>query len=588
MNDKEYYDVHQSQDAITPMKQESNIAEVDQNNENVYDVDNDKKEDENSEDSLPDIINEDEEENTNRIELLDYLLNFVMNNNNELNYVLSGYFSNVLLFLMKKNSNKILKYIYSFRQDVIYKILQHSNQKAMAILAMKLLNIEQMVHNNTVNNKKDDNIIEYNTMISIRNNILVKIITSIKRDENQSFILEAIQELIYPSEYNPLAPLEISEPNIVLLSFILTSDDILIHLFGILKESPINDNLYCSVVYFLCEICKAIIKNNLTLPGTVDSNNTEVAPLYGKLIVSSLSYIIHNFKERQKKDNSLSSVSSPNLGMVNVSIIELVINLFPVFKNVQEKFDLILIRNSFIKKATDFFFKYQFNDIYRQLYLSFLKLYLTENNIKREVTKYLFTEIKLQSLLLNKIKNVPKFEFQHGNTINDPIYPFLIALCYKINYLSGKDLVKLQERKGSFNFLKEESEDNSLINRISNYFVGFKDKTSLLNSPISGYLSDDWNLIFQQKVLPIIELYENKLEVSNPDNSINDSNVIENEDEEEEEENSNVINISVGKDTTNRKVDEIEITNYSDVNYWKESERYKITMLNEAMKDLLL
>ena len=177
MNDKEYYDVHQSQDAITPMKQESNIAEVDQNNENVYDVDNDKKEDENSEDSLPDIINEDEEENTNRIELLDYLLNFVMNNNNELNYVLSGYFSNVLLFLMKKNSNKIMKYIYSFRQDVIYKILQHSNQKAMAILAMKLLNIEQMVHNNTVNNKKDDNIIEYNTMISIRNNILVKIIT---------------------------------------------------------------------------------------------------------------------------------------------------------------------------------------------------------------------------------------------------------------------------------------------------------------------------------------------------------------------------------------------------------------------------
>ena len=109
-----------------------------------------------------------------------------------------------------------------------------------------------------------------------------------------------------------------------------------------------------------------------------------------------------------------------------------------------------------------------------------------------------------------------------------------------------------------------------------------------MNSPISGYLSDDWNLIFQQKVLPIIELYENKLEVSNPDNSINDSNVIENEDEEEEEENSNVINISVGKDTTNRKVDEIEITNYSDVNYWKESERYKITMLNEAMKDLLL
>ena len=581
MNDKEYYDVHQSQDVIAPMKQESNIAEVDQDSENVYDVDNDKKEEENSEDSLPDIINEEEEDN--RIELLDYLLSFVMNNNNELNYVLLGYFLNVMLFLMKKNSNKILKYIYSFRQDVIYKILQHSNQKAMAILATKLLNIEQViVHNNEVRNKKDDNIIEYDTMISIRNNILVKMITSIKRDDNQSFILEAIQELIYPSDYNPIEPLEFSKPNIVILSFILTSNEILFHLLEILKEPPINENLYCSVVYFLCAICKAIINNNLTLPGTVDSNNNEVAPFYGKMIISSLSFIIRNFK-RKNKDNSFPSVSSPNLGIVNVSIIELVIDLFPVFKNIQEKFDLILIRNSFIKTATDFFFQYQFNDIYRQLYLSFLKLYLTENNINREGTKYIFTEIKLQSLLLNILKIVPKFEFQHGNIINDPIYPFVIALCYKINYLSGKEINKSQERKGSFNFLKEESEDNSLINRISNYFIAFKDKASLLNSPISGYLSDDWNIVFQQKVLPVIELYENKLEDSNPDNSINDSNVIENEDEEEES--PNLINNSVGKAPNS---DEINITNYNDFNYWKESESYKITMLNEAMKDLLI
>ena len=68
------------------------------------------------------------------------------------------------------------------------------------------------------------------------------------------------------------------------------------------------------------------------------------------------------------------------------------------------KSSFLAATNSLFNSATDFFFKYQFNDIYRQLYLSFLKLYLTENNIKREVTKYLFTEIKLQSLLLNKIK----------------------------------------------------------------------------------------------------------------------------------------------------------------------------------------
>ena len=81
-------------------------------------------------------------ENKKNNEYLDLLLNFVMNDKAELNYVLSGYFANIMITLLDNYPSQMIKYLYTERKDAIKKILFHSNQKAFAILSLKILNIE--------------------------------------------------------------------------------------------------------------------------------------------------------------------------------------------------------------------------------------------------------------------------------------------------------------------------------------------------------------------------------------------------------------------------------------------------------------
>jgi hypothetical protein len=73
---------------------------------------------------------------------LDLLLNYVMNDKPELNYVLSGYFLNVMQILLEKYPSKILFYLYNIRKDALKKILFYSNQIAFSVLSSKLLNLE--------------------------------------------------------------------------------------------------------------------------------------------------------------------------------------------------------------------------------------------------------------------------------------------------------------------------------------------------------------------------------------------------------------------------------------------------------------
>jgi hypothetical protein len=61
-------------------------------------------------------------ENKPNNEYLDLLLNFVMNDKAELNYVLSGYFTDVMLSLIDKYPSQMLKYLYTMRKDAIKKL----------------------------------------------------------------------------------------------------------------------------------------------------------------------------------------------------------------------------------------------------------------------------------------------------------------------------------------------------------------------------------------------------------------------------------------------------------------------------------
>ena len=57
------------------------------------------------------------EKNNENNEFLDLLLKFVMTDKPELNYVLSGYFVNVILSLLNNYPYKIIKYLYTKRRD---------------------------------------------------------------------------------------------------------------------------------------------------------------------------------------------------------------------------------------------------------------------------------------------------------------------------------------------------------------------------------------------------------------------------------------------------------------------------------------
>ena len=92
------------------------------------------------------INNIESKENKDNNEYLDLLLDFVMSYKLELNYILSGYFSEVMMNLLTSYPFVIFKYIYTKRKEVLKKILFRSNQNSFATLSQKLLNLEPLIY----------------------------------------------------------------------------------------------------------------------------------------------------------------------------------------------------------------------------------------------------------------------------------------------------------------------------------------------------------------------------------------------------------------------------------------------------------
>lgn len=587
LTNKEYNEIHPPKE---PSEKEEEPLPVPQESEKVYDVIGEKYEDDKKEDSdtsLPEIINEEEEKNKNRIELFDYLLDFVMNDDKPLNNVLAGYFSTVFLFLYDKNNIKIIKYMYSYRIDALEKIVKHSNLKALSLVAEKLLDIDTNKEIFNENDKENPSLTheELLSIIGKRNELLSKMITSISiNDDMNFFIIDTIKELCLNNEQ--------------VLTYILNSQEVLEFIFSILKkntnnEDNKNDNfisLYCSLLSFIGNLCQSILNNKISLPTEDKTQQNEINPFYGKIFTSSLSSILLNFTEKKSILMNSTGKECKCLGSINLGIIELVNELFPIYQNLQYKFDFILIRNGFIKQATNFFFQYPLNDIYKQQYLNLIKKYIKPENINRQLSKYLFTEIQLHKLLLNKISSVPKFSFESGKEINDPIYPFIISLCYKLNSLLDNQAIKIKDRKGSFAFLSTETNDNTMLfDKIKNCFALFTEKAQIKKANINEYLDDKWEEEMASKVSPVVEMYENKLgSLVQDDNSLDDSNIIDDLDD------STPSGISTNNTNNNNnssheiQVDEIDLGNYSDNKYWKSNDEgeYGKKILEEALKEL--
>ena len=467
-------------------------------------------------------------------EYFDLLLNFVMTDKPELNYVLSGYFANVILSLVGTYPHKVLKYLYTQRRDALKNILFHSNQKAMAILASKLLNIESYVKLSSENNINDfivDN-------IPYRNELIKEILTSINLDgfipylnQNKQIDIEGIFSLISGL---------ISECKI-LTKELLYNNLLCPHLFDILETNLYADidnkdnfnednfntryNIYGLFIDLTSKFLKTIQTEyssflpmdfdfqNLMKPKTDLQFNDNIIITFGKILQN-------NFLAKKPPLilESMSSVKYEGLGSLNLRIFELVKTMFYFMKGLPNQFDLLLIRNKFCERSIEYFFKYQWNNIYQNKFTNFFSLYLEEEERHPELTNFYFNHIKLQDLLLNflqeiypeKNKNIiteKNYEFKSGKKIKSGIYSHVIDLMYKIQAISGLDVFTEDEKNqfgikslGIFEFSKDEKSLNTV-------------KVLKISDNLKSIFSKDekWNSVFKSQVLPVLRKYEGQL-----------------------------------------------------------------------------
>ena len=474
--------------------------------------------------------------NTNKNEYLDLLLNFVMNDKPELNYVLAGYFANVIITLLNKYPYRILKYLYTQRRDAIKKIILHSNQKAFAILAARILNLEEFISTEKGENTKYLNeLIQEN--INYRNELIKEVLNLLTLDGLKDPSTNAINKGVDVEGIFSLI-IELIEKKYIVEQLIYGEEKYLCpYLFEILESDLYSEeniksenfdtkytiyglfiNLTSKLIKVANSQCSSLFPTNFNFNAISKQKNENT--FNDNMIISFGKILKNNFLAKKPVLilEKMSYLCYEGLGALNIQILDLVINMISFMDYLPNNiFDNILIRNNFCKNGIEYFFKYQWNDLYLTKFTDFFDKIL-KNGIKHEaLIKYFFEHIKIQNLLSNYLEEKNKdnniimqkikYEFKSGNAIKSGIYPHVIELIYKIQAYAGLDTFTKEEIEsikiinlGEFEFVKDET-SNKLINI-------FKTSDSLKN-----ILSKDenWLSMFKNIALPLIKKYENKL-----------------------------------------------------------------------------
>jgi hypothetical protein len=471
-------------------------------------------------------------------EYLDLLLNFVMNDKVELNYVLSGYFANVMITLLDKYPSQMLRYLYTERKDALKKILFHSNQKAFAILSLKLLNIETYLsaYKQVENNVKELII----SNISFRNELVGELVKSIRLD---GFCNEKGELKTGVDVEGRFAFInDIINENQPISKYLISNGDVYSHLFTILDTdlySTDNNNnnsnfdfKYNTYGLFINLITKLLkkdaVKEIKMAQFSFDFINKEKKdmPFYQNLIISFGKILKNNFlpKKPEIVMAKNTSLEYKGIGLLSIKILELVKEMFSFMKDMPEQFDKILIQTNFCQKSIDYFFEYQWNNIYHKYFVDLFNIYLTKEETHEELTKYYFEHLKIHEVLVdyisqdqnkekknednkNVLKQKIKIYLKSGKTINSGVYPQVIDLIYKIQSISGLNIFNPKEKielkiknYGEFEFIKDEK---------SNKIIKIIKESSRIKNILQN--STKWNDITNNTVIPLIKKYESQL-----------------------------------------------------------------------------
>ena len=497
-----------------------------------------------------------------RNEFLDLLLNFVTSGKQELNDVLCGYFSDVLMTLIDKYPFKILEYLYITRKDALKEIISHSYKESLSKISSNILKLMSFFSDNLKNmkilNEVDEN---YKTLLfkecfKFRSELIKQIIYSITidgiKDEHGKVHKNLDIENIF-SLLNDLINEDLILKNIVENPLIYT------HIFDLLNKKIVfnndNDNentknqkfIYILCIRFLNRIIQIInfikegfilIKDSdMDLLFEVDAKSSSVS-FNSKFVIT----LIHILK------NEFVDISSNKLGIQNIYIMELLIATFSYMKEAPIIFDFILTYTNFIPKSIEYFFKYQLNNLYQLKFAHLFYLYLDNISSHKKITHILFYTLKFHETLSDYImqeespknnENVNeqnksfsyknKHYFKSGKYMHNGVYPFVARLMYSLQEKSGLKTCDEKEKKD----MKDENSKDK-VNEMKTSEILYK----------TFILSSKWNYALENKILPIINKYRRKLCF-------------------EEDKIKNIENINKEMEKSN------SLKDYNDVNFWE-------------------
>ena len=492
----------------------------------------------------------------NGIELLDYLLNFLLNEK-DLNYVLCGYFESLINNILNINSKQFITYLYTEKKDILKNFVYHSYRKSIAEALSKILQFEKYFkedtygftdeeNNNKENNQNNEDLKE---MELVRKNILELIFDKIDINmdtEKLNSFSHLINELIETKEiFDEI----ISNKKII--------DNLIIKQFTNLNLINSENNQkrnFVIIIDIIISWLKKIEDNNKPLIVSRESNDEDLVeqknaqPQIKHTIISQALYeilpnlITVNFNKKDENDNkenkdnnileSYNDFSLKPLGIYRTKIVELIGNMLQYCKNISQSFDVLLINNHFFENAFYYLFLYEWNNLYQDSLLALFKKFLTDSLSHELLADFLFIKLDIINIISSHFslkKEENKFTFlTTKNTINHGYEAFLVSLAYKINSVVGGEPLKIvgRSREGSISFINKNNNDNNLNSAMNAIYSGAELFDELMAAEESSqkksinekdigfmkkYLTEKWKNFFSENVVEKVKLYEKKL-----------------------------------------------------------------------------
>ena len=299
--------------------------------------------------------------NNNRIELLDYLLTF-LKTEKEPNYVLCGYFASIIKTLLQMQSTIIINYFYKENKDFIKLLITYSYRESISEILNKIF-------------QYDISMEEYNIeeMDLIRMEMLEELFGEIdinmyneKLDSYATLIKNlSTEENLFTDLLN----------NKIIIHNLITKPlkDINLLIRDKSKENEINNKRrnFIIIIDIIINWIKSINTLDIDIPSTTDesdddnkeenininnSNNFTHTLLSYELFNILLNLIKINFnKNEENNKNEIKILQCFDekklipLGLFRIKIVELLGCLFSYFKNIPNLYDKILIESKFFE-----------------------------------------------------------------------------------------------------------------------------------------------------------------------------------------------------------------------------------------------